>query len=143
MQAIFFDVNGKKLESLLNATTENVNGYFINNNDAYKCALVDISEHINNEVLLGVTSIIVGSTQSVSSIEISEGQFDFDYYSNTSDIFPDDLTQKININLIHIYNNGSVDTVPFPIPYSKQIETTSMSFVADFELSDITIIDRP
>lgn len=143
MQAIFFDSEGKKVESLLNVTQESVTGFFLNSPNSSQCALVELNEHVSGEVRIVGNVLKIGSMEIVPSTQIETGVFDFDYYSNTSDTFSPELTQQINENLTHIYNGGELINVPNPMPYSKSVNIEIIEFVVQSEISDIVIVNRP
>jgi hypothetical protein len=62
------------------------------------------------------------------------------YY--TSEISDPIILDKVNQNLLHIYNGGSQDTVPNPMPYSKEQIVIENIFNKKSEIANLVVYSR-
>lgn len=143
MQAIIFNSQGRKIESLLLASQESLKNYFIYNDDADRAVFIDNDQHLQNELILIDTRIDRGYYEEQTKVIATSGVFNFDHYQGVE--FIDDTPEnilKINENLIHIYNGGSIEDVPYPMPYSIDKIVKKEEFVILERLENLIVYTR-
>lgn len=122
MLSIYFESNGKLKESLisLNQSLINVKNFVMQNNDvSHICILNNFNNHFSGEIILKDNQIFVGRYETVEKFINESGNFDLKFYESSTEEYDEETTFKINKNLSHIYNGGSDETVPYPMPYNK------------------------
>lgn len=143
MQAIIFDNQGRKIESLLLASQESLKNYFMYNDEADRVVFIENDQHLQNELILIDTRIDRGYYEEQTKVITISGVFNFDHYQGGE--FIDDIPEnifKINENLIHIYNGGSIESVPYPMPYSIDKVIEKEEFVILERLENLIVYTR-
>jgi hypothetical protein len=143
MQAIIFDNQGRKIESLLLASQESLKNYFMYNDEADRAVFIENDQHLQNELILIDTRIDRGYYEEQTKVITISGVFNFDHYQGAE--FIDDIPEnifKINENLIHIYNGGSIESVPYPMPYSIDKVIEKEEFVILERLENLIVYTR-
>ena len=143
MQAIIFNNQGRKIESLLLASKDSLKNYFMYNDEADRAVFIENDQHLQNELILIDTRIDRGYYEEQTKVITISGVFNFDHYQGVE--FIDDTPEnilKINENLIYIYNGGSIESVPYPMPYSVDKVVEKEEFVILERLENLIVYTR-
>lgn len=142
MKALIFDSSFKKVECIENASHLSIKNYFAFNLEAQFAAFVFEPFNESAIAMLENGVILLGRYEQIEkSYEVS-GVFDLQYYSTTQDTFDESTTQKINENLMYVFNGGSVETVPNPMPYTKYFPYKEQVFAAKATVNFTELLSR-
>jgi hypothetical protein len=142
LKALIFDTYLKKIECLNDATHLSIKNYFIFNLEAQFAVFISESFNESANAILKDGVVLLGSYDQIEkSYEVS-GVFDLHYYSTTEDTFDEVTTEKINENLLHVFNGGTVDTVPNPMPYIKHFPYKEQMFVSEAAVNFTELLSR-
>ena len=137
MQAIIFDKDMRRLEHFTNCTWQHIKNYIkVDQNIAF-IGIINSEEYIDGEAIVENSKVIFGKTIETRKLKELTVNFDFNFFEYNINVINSEpyLVNKDKIikNLIHIYNGGSVESVPFPMPVTKIIETLTTEFVKHAE----------
>lgn len=142
MQVIIFNEEMKRIEHFTNCTWQHIKNYLQVNSECRFIGVIDYNDMISGEAVVEDYKIFFGKSIDKRKLRNITINFDFVFFNENIDIINSqeyiNLRSNIIENLIHIYNGGSVDSVPFPMPVTKTIETTSTEFIKEAE-QDIQI----
>lgn len=142
MQIIIFNEHMKRIEHFTNCTWHHVKSYLEINSNVSFIGAINSDTFLDGEILIESSKIFFGRTSQITKLRQITLNFDKDFFESSIDVINSEeyINIRANIieNLIHIYNGGSVDSVPFPMPVTKTIETNSIEFTKEAE-QDIQI----
>jgi hypothetical protein len=126
MIALILNNKNTIIESIVMASKTNIKSFFYNNVDADSAILIDRQDHLDGSILIQDSVITTGHYEDEFLSVVLEGVFDIDKYQliPASDIYD----SRIISNLIHVYNGGQLQDVPFPMPYRKEFMNIVNSF---------------
>ena len=136
MIALILDKNNSVIQSMTRATILSIKNYFNINKDSENAILIDREKEIEGDIIVESDRLVVGSKKDFFIEKNKTGAFNFEYYNT---LLAEEISDnKIIANLIHVYNGGSIDTVPYIMNYEEtyiEIETKfeTIEIILDFK----------
>ncbi len=142
MQIIIFNEHMKRVEHFTNCTWHHVRSYLEINSNFSFIGVINSDTFVDGEVLIQGSKILFGRTDRIRKLRQITLNFDQYFFESNMNIIDSEehINTRANIieNLIYIYNGGSTDSVPFPMPVTKIVEVVSSEFIKEAE-QDIQI----
>jgi hypothetical protein len=118
MIALILDKNNSVIQSMNRATIFSIKNYFNINKDSETAITIDREKEIEGDITLESERLLISKKKDFFIEKIKTGSFNFDYYST---LLAEEISDnKIIANLIHVYNGGSLDTVPYLMSYEEK-----------------------
>lgn len=116
MRCVIFDSNKKLMGQFSYFTNAHVNTFCVNNPSAEHFLFLDGDESIVLEGELRLSNsnqLLVGYLDQVDHPVETIRVFNWEKYSDPANV-PEGLESEVNANLMHLYNGGTEQTVPYP-----------------------------
>jgi hypothetical protein len=142
---IMFNKDMKRIEQFNNCTWHHVKNYLQVDANVEFVGVIDSDEQLDGEILVENNVALFGKTNYKRKLREYTVNFDHVMFDLNPDLINSEeyLDKKSEIiqNLIHIYNGGTVETVPYPMPLTRISETIDVQFIKDKEIP-ITVYSK-
>lgn len=136
LTAIIFNDAGACVKTLSTESTyQELKSYFEEDVEASKAYIVSTNINISGDMAVIDGALYMGKMEIADKEVICVTPFDQQKYNQPGVVLTPEIWARVNANVKHLYDGGSMETVPFPTNDESPVIQPTLSFVATRPIS--------